>query len=95
MDDLRAELTRAVDTIVEYREGLPESPVAPVASRASVRQALGELPDDPTRLDQVIDEALGEAGVRTRSDRAHVPARVEGRALRAWGGAARLVLLGE
>ena len=41
--------------------GLPESPVAPVASRASVRQALGELPDDPTRLDQVIDELIQAA----------------------------------
>ena len=38
MDNLRAGLTRAVDTIVEYREGLPESHVAPLASRASVRQ---------------------------------------------------------
>ena len=61
MDDLRAELARAVDTIVEYREGLAESPVAPVASRASVRQALGELPDDPTPLNQVIDELIDAA----------------------------------
>jgi glutamate/tyrosine decarboxylase-like PLP-dependent enzyme len=61
MENLRAGLTRAVDTIVEYREGLPESHVAPVASRASVRQALGDLPDDPTRLDQVIDELISAA----------------------------------
>ena len=29
MDNLRAGLKRAVDTILEYREGLPESHVAP------------------------------------------------------------------
>ncbi len=61
MDDLRAGLTRAVDTIVEYREGLAESHVAPIATRASVREALGDLPDDPTRLDQVIDELITAA----------------------------------
>ena len=61
MDNLRAGLTRAVDTIVEYREGLPESHVAPLASRASVRQALGELPDGPAGLDEVIDELLERA----------------------------------
>jgi glutamate/tyrosine decarboxylase-like PLP-dependent enzyme len=61
MDDLRKGLTRAVDTIVEYREGLPESHVAPIASRASVREALGALPDGPTHLDDVIDELIAAA----------------------------------
>ena len=61
MDNLRAGLTRAVDTIVEYREGLRESHVAPVASRASVREALGELPDGPAGLDEVIDELIDKA----------------------------------
>ena len=38
--------------------GLAESPVAPVASRASVREdAQGDLPTVRPRLDQVIDEA--------------------------------------
>ena len=61
MDNLRAGLTRALDTIVEYREGLQDPPVAPTVSRASVRQALGELPDGPTRLDEVIDELISAA----------------------------------
>ena len=61
MDNLRAGLTRAVDTIVDYREGLTESHVAPLASRASVRQALGELPEGPAGLDEVIDELLDTA----------------------------------
>jgi glutamate/tyrosine decarboxylase-like PLP-dependent enzyme len=61
MDNLRAGLARALETIVEYREGLQESTVAPAASRASIRQALGELPDGPTRLDQVIDELISAA----------------------------------
>ena len=61
MDSLREGLTRAFETIVEYREGLPESRVAPVANRASVREALGALPDGPTRLDDVIDELIAAA----------------------------------
>lgn len=61
MDDLRAALTRAVDTILEYREGLPESRVAPIASRETVRRALGELPDGPSGLDEVLDELLHTA----------------------------------
>ena len=61
MDDLRAGLTRAVDTILEYREGLPESRVAPVASREIIGRALGELPDGPAELDEVIDELLDTA----------------------------------
>ena len=61
MDDLRATLGRAVDTIVEYRAGLPEARVAPTASRESVRRALGELPDGPTPLDEVIEVLVGAA----------------------------------
>jgi glutamate/tyrosine decarboxylase-like PLP-dependent enzyme len=58
MDDLRNGLTRAMATIVDYRERLSESHVAPVASRASVRQALGKLADGPTQLEEVIEELI-------------------------------------
>jgi glutamate/tyrosine decarboxylase-like PLP-dependent enzyme len=61
MGDLRAALDRASERIVEYRESLPEARVGPVASRADVRRALGELRDGPTTLDQVIDELVGAA----------------------------------
>lgn len=61
MDDLRATLARAVDTIVEYRAGLREARVAPTASRDSVRRALGELPEGPTPLDEVIEVLVGAA----------------------------------
>ena len=55
MTDLREALERAVEQIVEYREGLPESRVTPVSGRADVRRALGELrdgPDGPRRGDR-------------------------------------------
>ncbi len=61
MEDLRAALDGAVDTIMAYRTGLAEARVAPHASRESVRRSLGELPDEPTALDQVIDELVSAA----------------------------------
>jgi glutamate/tyrosine decarboxylase-like PLP-dependent enzyme len=61
VDDLRAALDGAVDRIVEYRKGLAEMRVAPLASRESVRRSLGELPDGPTALEQVIDELVTAA----------------------------------
>ena len=61
MDDLRATLGRAVDTIAEYRAGLPDARVAPVASRDDVRRALGDLRDGPTALDEVIGELVDAA----------------------------------
>ena len=61
MEDLRTALDGAVDTIVAYRTGLAEAHVAPRTSRESVRRSLGELPDEPTALDQVIDELVSAA----------------------------------
>jgi glutamate/tyrosine decarboxylase-like PLP-dependent enzyme len=61
VDDLRASLDGAVDRIVEYRQGLAEMRVTPLASRESVRRSLGELPDGPTSLDQVIEELVTAA----------------------------------
>lgn len=61
MDDLRATLEGAVDTIMEYRTGLAEARVAPLADRDEVRRSLGELPDGPTPLDDVIDELVAAA----------------------------------
>jgi glutamate/tyrosine decarboxylase-like PLP-dependent enzyme len=58
MDDLRSALTRAVDTIVEYRGALREARVGPVSKRADIRRALRDLPDAPTPLDDVIDELV-------------------------------------
>ncbi len=61
MTDLREALERAVEQIGEYREGLPGSRVTPVAGRADVRRALGELRDGPTSLGEVIDELVAAA----------------------------------
>jgi len=56
--ELRAALDRAVDTIIGYRRALPEARVGPSASRSAVRDSLGPLPDDPTPLEDVLDELL-------------------------------------
>jgi glutamate/tyrosine decarboxylase-like PLP-dependent enzyme len=61
MTDLREALERAVEQIGEYREGLPGSRVTPVAGRADVRRALGELRDGPTSVGEVIDELVAAA----------------------------------
>jgi glutamate/tyrosine decarboxylase-like PLP-dependent enzyme len=61
MGDLRAALGRAAETIADYREGLPDARVTPAAGRADVRRALGELPDGPTSLDDVVDELVAAA----------------------------------
>ncbi len=61
MGDLRGELERATERIVDYRERLPEARVGPVASRADVRQALGALPDGPASVGDVIDELVAVA----------------------------------
>lgn len=60
-DVLGAALSRAVDTIVEYRAGLGEARVTPTASRDSVRNALGSLPAGPSAVDEVIDELVTAA----------------------------------
>jgi glutamate/tyrosine decarboxylase-like PLP-dependent enzyme len=55
--DLRAQLHAAADLIADYREQLPQTRVAPSASRVEVRAELGgELRAAPTPLPQVIDE---------------------------------------
>ena len=61
MTDLREALERAVEQIVEYREGLSGSRVTPVSGRADVRRGLGELRDGPTGLAEVIDELVAAA----------------------------------
>jgi glutamate/tyrosine decarboxylase-like PLP-dependent enzyme len=61
-NELGPSLARAVETIVEYREGLREARVTPAADRAAVRDSLGDLPDGPTPLDEVVDELVAAAG---------------------------------
>lgn len=58
MDELRAELERALDEIASYREGLPSGPVTPAAGREATRRSLGALPDGPTPLPEVVDELV-------------------------------------
>ena len=60
--DLGAALTRAADLIVAYREGLGEARVTPTASREDVRRTLGDLPDGPAELNEVLDELVAAAG---------------------------------
>ncbi len=59
--DLRSALERAVDTIAEYRARLPEARVSPVAGRAGVREGLGDLPDGPSPLPDVVSELVRTA----------------------------------
>jgi glutamate/tyrosine decarboxylase-like PLP-dependent enzyme len=61
MDALRAGLERAVETVLQYRDGLLESSVRPVASREDVRRSLGDLRDGPTPLDEVVSELVAAA----------------------------------
>ena len=59
--DLAALLARAVALVAEYRQALPDARVAPVASRADVREALRGLPDGPASPEQVLDELVAAA----------------------------------
>ncbi len=59
--NLGAALGRAVDTVVEYREGISQARVAPAVSRDDVRRMLGELPEGPSALDEVIGELVTAA----------------------------------
>ena len=61
MTDLREALGRAVEHIAGYREGLSEARVTPVAGRAEVRRTLGELPEGPASLDEVLAELVAAA----------------------------------
>ena len=61
MDELRAELRRAVDVVTRYREALPSARVTPTAGRDTVRRSVSELPDGPTPLREVVDELLATA----------------------------------
>ena len=61
MDELRVALRRAGETIADYREALPEARVTPVAGRHDVRRSLGELPDGPTPLDEVVEHLVDAA----------------------------------
>lgn len=57
--ELRRALHAAADRVADYREGLPDAHVGPVASRARVRAALDRpVPDGPTPLDEVIEELV-------------------------------------
>ncbi len=61
-DALRPALERAVAAIGAYREGLPEAPVGPAASREQVGAVLARpFPDEPLPLDGVIDELVTAA----------------------------------
>jgi glutamate/tyrosine decarboxylase-like PLP-dependent enzyme len=61
--DLRSAIERAAGLVADYREGLPDARVGPVASRAAVRASLSaELPDEPTPVDTVVDELVQAAG---------------------------------
>ena len=64
MDELRVALRRAGETIADYREALPEARVTPVAGRHDVRRSLGELPDGPTPLDEVVEHLVDAASGR-------------------------------
>ena len=62
MNELRAALHAAADRIADYRDGLQDVRVGPVATRAEVRAVLNsELPDEPASLPQVIDELVTAA----------------------------------
>lgn len=61
MNGLRPALERAFAVIADYREGLPDAHVGPALRRDDVRQALGELPENPSSLDDVIDELVAAA----------------------------------
>lgn len=61
MDELRTALERAVETVVQYREGLPAARVTPTAGRDAVRRSLAELPEGPTALPDVVDELVAAA----------------------------------
>ena len=58
-DHLRRELHAAADIVADYRQGLADARVTPVATRADVRAALdGAVPPDPTPLHEVIEELV-------------------------------------
>jgi glutamate/tyrosine decarboxylase-like PLP-dependent enzyme len=62
MDDLRRALHETADVIADYREGLREARVTPLAGRDDVVAALDRgLPDGPAALPAVIDELLAAA----------------------------------
>jgi glutamate/tyrosine decarboxylase-like PLP-dependent enzyme len=61
MADLRRALARAADIVATYREELPEARVTPTSSRSDVRGSLGDLPDGPTPIDEVLDELVQAA----------------------------------
>ena len=61
MSELRSALLRAAELVASYREGLADGRVTPVARRAEIRSTLGDLPDDPTPLDVVLDELVDVA----------------------------------
>ena len=61
MDELHAGLERAFAHVARYRAGLSDVRVAPTAGRADVRDSLVELPDEPSPLDEVIDELVKAA----------------------------------
>jgi glutamate/tyrosine decarboxylase-like PLP-dependent enzyme len=62
MDELEAELIRAAETVARYREGLSDARVTPTKGREAVRASLGDLPDGPTGLREVVDELVAAAG---------------------------------
>jgi glutamate/tyrosine decarboxylase-like PLP-dependent enzyme len=62
MNDLRRALHEAADTIADYRQGLCDARVTPLAGREQVAAALeGPLPDGRAALRTVIDELVAAA----------------------------------
>ena len=62
MEELQRGLERAASLVTDYRSGLPSARVGPNASREDVRRSLvSVLPDDPTPLDELLDELVSAA----------------------------------
>ncbi|HVR31278.1 MAG TPA: aminotransferase class V-fold PLP-dependent enzyme [Acidimicrobiia bacterium] len=63
MSHLRNVLEQIANRIADYRDGLADARVGPMSSRAEVAASLDrDLPDDPTPVEEVIDELADAVG---------------------------------